>query len=234
MGPTTKLHAREFERMRPRLKAISLRIVGSEAEAEDVVQDSYLIYLKWHGAERGALATPAAWLTTVVQHQSIDRLRKRARDELAGRSAFELAADAVGEGPEDALLRRAELEQALARMLARLSASERLALVLHEVFECGHADIAAVLGTREANARQYLARARRRLREGDDGRVRPEEKLCRELVLRFQAAINRVDVAAVVSLLADEQQVAVRGAPRMRAWGMRCANDASYGVALAA
>ena len=204
-----------FEQLRPRLKAISLRIVGSEAEAEDIVQDCFL---KWHGAEQAALATPAAWLTTVVQHQSIDRLRKRVRDEMAARIATELAPDAPSP-PEHDLLRRAEVAEALARVLACLSPAERLALVLHEVLECEHADIAAVLGTKAVNARQYLLRARRRLREAA-AETPPEEKLSRELIRRFQAAINNLDVPAVVTLLTDTQPYAVA-----------CANDASYALA---
>jgi len=205
-----------FEQLRPRLKAISLRIVGSEAEAEDIVQDCFL---KWHGAEQAALATPAAWLTTVVQHQSIDRLRKRVRDEMAARIATELAPDAPSSPPEHDLLRRAEVAEALARMLACLSPAERLALVLHEVLECEHADIAAVLGTKAVNARQYLLRARRRLREAA-AEALPEKKLSRELIRRFQAAINNLDVPAVVTLLTDMQPYAVA-----------CANDASYALA---
>src|SRR5438067_5581142 len=132
-----------FEQLRPRLTRISRRIVGSEAEAEDIVQDCFL---KWHAAEQRLLATPAAWLTTVVQHQSIDRLRKRARDALAAHTAMELLPEVAPALPEDELVRRAELGEALARMLACLSPSERMALVLHEVFECGHADIAVALG----------------------------------------------------------------------------------------
>jgi len=217
-----------FEQLRPRLTAISRRIVGSEAEAEDVVQDCYL---KWHRAEQAALDTPAAWLTTVVQHQSIDRLRKRARDAVAELGADELFPDAPPVLPEDGLLRRAELGEALGRLLACLSPAERLTLVLHEVFECGHADIAAVLGTKTVNARQHLARARRRLRERG-AEVPADEKLCRELVRRFQAAINGLDVPAMVTLLAAEQPVSVCdvSVPAMRA----CANDAVYGFALAA
>jgi RNA polymerase sigma factor (sigma-70 family) len=222
-----------FEQLRPRLKAISRRIVGSEAEAEDIVQDCFL---KWHGAEQGALATPAAWLTTVVQHQSIDRLRKRVRDAVAVRTAMELVPDIPPVTPEEGLLRRAELGEALARLLACLSPSERLALVLHEVFECEHADIAAVLGTKAVNARQYLARARRRLRgdKGDKSEASPDEKLCRELIRRFQAAINGVDVPAMVSLLAEEQPVSVHESPPLRLNAGACANDASYGLAWAA
>lgn len=223
-----------FERLRPRLQAISRRIVGSAAEAEDVVQDCFL---KWQGIEQEALATPVAWLTTVVQHQSIDRLRKRSREEAAARNAMELTPEMQAARPEDGLLRRAELGEALARLLACLSPSERLALVLHEVFECEHADIAAALGTRSANARQYLARARRRLRreEGGDGNETPaSEKLCRELVRRFQAALNGVDVPAMITLLGEEQPMSVRASalPRIRAGA--CANDAWYRQALAA
>jgi RNA polymerase sigma-70 factor (ECF subfamily) len=211
-----------FEQLRPRLTAISRRIVGSEAEAEDIVQDCFL---KWHRTEQAALETPAAWLTTVVQHHSIDRLRKRQRDEAAERTASELVPDAVPAPPEDGLLRRAELGEALARLLACLSASERLALVLHDVFECEHADIAALLGTRAANARQHLARARRRLRLREDPAAAPaEEKLCRDLVRRFQAALNGLDVPAMMLLLAAEQPLDTSA----------CANDASYDVRLAA
>jgi RNA polymerase sigma-70 factor (ECF subfamily) len=208
-----------FEQMRPRLTAISCRIVGSEAEAEDIVQDCFL---KWRDVEQAALATPAAWLTTVVQHHSIDRLRKRARDATAASAALELAPEVAPTPPEDMLLRRADIAEALARMLACLSPSERLALVLHEVFECEHADIAAALGTKAVNARQHLARARRRLREAAND-ADTGEKINRELVRRFQAAINGVDVAAMVTLLSEEQPMSVQA--------HACANDAIYALA---
>jgi RNA polymerase sigma-70 factor (ECF subfamily) len=225
-----------FEQLRPRLTAISRRIVGSEAEAEDIVQDCYL---KWHRAEQGLLTTPAAWLTTVVQHQSIDRLRKRARDAVAELAAGELVPDTPALLPEDGLLRHAELGEALGRLLACLSPSERLALVLHEAFECGHADIAAVLGTRAVNARQHLARARRRLRLREDGTEMPaEEKLCRELVRQFQAAINGLDVPAMVMVLAAEQPVSVCDVPQLPGQlpirAEACANDVVYEFRLAA
>jgi RNA polymerase sigma-70 factor (ECF subfamily) len=216
--------------LRPRLKTISRRIVGSEAEAEDIVQDCFF---KWHGAELTTLATPAAWLTTVVQNQSIDRLRKRARDTAAAHIAMELVPEMSAAPPEDGLLRRAELGEALSRLLACLSPAERLALVLHEVFECDHADIATALGTKTVNARQYLSRARRRLRE-NNGEMTLGERLCRERIRRFQAAINDRDVAAMVILLGEEQPVSVRQSPRLRIRAGASANDASYGLARAA
>lgn len=229
MPPITDTDGALFEQLRPRLQAISRRIVGSEAEAEDVVQDCFL---KWQGVEQTALATPAAWLTTVVRHQSIDRLRRRARDMAAARNAMELTPE-VAPPPEDGLLRRAELGEALAWLLERLSPSERVALVLHEVFECEHADIAAALGTKAVNARQHLARARRRLRDGA-GEAPASEKLSRELVRRFHAAINGVDVPGMVTLLGADQPLSVSIAPPARLGAGGCANDASYAPALAA
>jgi RNA polymerase sigma-70 factor (ECF subfamily) len=219
-----------FERLRPRLQTISYRIVGSQAEAEDIVQDCFLT---WRVANQAAVLTPAAWLTTVVQHQSIDRLRKRARDMMAARNAMELVPETSPAPPEDGLLRRAALGDALARLLACLSPSERLALILHEVFECEHADIAAALGTRPVNARQYLARARRRLRE-HQGETPAGEKINRDLIRRFQAAINGLDVPAMVTLLGEQQPMSVQKSPQLRFRTAAGANDASYALALAA
>lgn len=198
-----------FEQLRPRLKAISLRIVGSAAEAEDVVQDCFL---KWQDAAQASLTTPAAWLTTVVQHQSIDRLRKRARDAAAAHGAMELLPATPPATPDHALLLRAELADALARLLA-LSPAERLAVVLHEVFECDHAAVAALLGIKPEYARQHLSRARRRLLAHRE--ASPEEKLHRELLRRFHTAIATMDAPEMVRLLTDVQPQA-------------CANDACY------
>lgn len=212
-----------FEGERARLTALSCRIVGSPAEAADVVQDCFM---RWQDCERAALASPAAWLTTVVKHLSVDRLRKRAREALALRSAFTDEAVLAG-SPEQALLQQADTADALARLLSILPPGERLALVLHEVLECSHADIAAALGTSSVNARQLLARARRRLRDADPEST-DSARLSRELVRRFQAAIHGVDVPAMVSLLGEEQPMAVHDAPLQGIRRGPCANDARY------
>ncbi len=219
-----------FEQLRPRLEAISQRIVGSQAEAQDVVQDCFL---KWQAADKTALLVPAAWLTTVVQRQSIDRLRKCARDERAAQMAMELLPYNLAAAPEDGLLQRANLELGLTRMLACLSRSERMSLVLHEVFEYDHARIAAILGTNTVNARQHLARARRRLREHGSAQA-DDEKRSRALIRRFHAAIKGMDMSAMLSLLGDEQPMAVHEvAPTMLHHGA-CANDATFSCARAA
>lgn len=219
-----------FEQLRARLHAISWRIVGSKAEAEDVVQDCFL---KWQVADQDALTTPAAWLTTVVQHQSIDHLRRRAREAQAARTAMELTPQPEPASPEDALLGRAALADALARLLAALSPAERLALVLHEVFECEHTDVARALGTSNANSRQQLARARKRLRALET-ELPASEKLCQELLRRFQAAINGLDMPAMISLLGEPQPVSVLESPLPRMRHGTCANDALYRITIAA
>jgi RNA polymerase sigma-70 factor (ECF subfamily) len=149
------------------------------------------------------------------------------REAAAAQAALELVPAAAPAPPEDGLLRRAALGGALARLLACLSPAERLALVLHDVFDCGHADIAAALGLSPANARQHLSRARRRLRAHAD-QTPPDEKLCRELIRRFHAALDGRDVPAMMTLLSDAQPMAVRAGARA------CANDAVYAVLAAA
>jgi DNA-directed RNA polymerase specialized sigma24 family protein len=183
--------------------------------------------------EQAAVATPAAWLTTVVRHLSIDRLRKRARDAGAAQLAVELVPETPPALPEDGMSRRAELEEALAQLFHCLSPSERLALVLREVFDCDHADVAAALGTSVVNARQYLARARRRLSDDKNG-VPDSEKRCRQLVRQFQAAINNLDMPALVSLLAEEQPVSVLAPAGLRLCAGEAANQAVYRPALRA
>lgn len=220
----SQLDAARFERERARLTAISSRIVGSHAEAEDIVQDCFI---RWQASDRAACASAAAWLTTVVKHLSIDRLRKRAREAIAAESAACEHDDAAS--PEQAWLIQAALGDALARLITTLSPTERLALVLHEVLDCPHADIAAALGTSTANARQLLARARRRLQSAPESDYRT--KLSRELIRRFQAAIQGVDVPAMVSLLGEEQPMAVHEAPPTAVRNMRrghSANDGCY------
>ena len=223
-----------FERLRARLTAISRRIVGSQADAEDIVQDCFL---KWRAVDQSALLTPAAWLTTVIQHQSIDHLRRRAREAEAALGAMALQPTSAPGLPGHLLL-QADLADALARLVARLSPSERMALVLREVFDLSHADIAVILGASKVNARQYLSRARRRLRESEDAgadQTEPGERLGRELITRFQAAIHGLDMPALVNLLGAEQPMSVAPAMRLPAAGVGAgagpANDGQYRLA---
>lgn len=152
------------------------------------------------------------------------------REALAADTAALLVPVGSTVTPEEPLLRGVAVAEALAQLLAHLSPSERLALVLHEVFDCDHADIAAVPGTKPVNARQHLARARRRLQEAEAPDAH-HEKLNRDLVRRFQLALDGIDLPAMVALLAHEQPFFVPAAPQLQLRAGACANDASYRVA---
>jgi RNA polymerase sigma-70 factor (ECF subfamily) len=136
-------------------------MLGSLSDAEDVVQDAWL---RWDAADRAAIETPGAWLTTVVSRLALDRLRARQRDR----------ADYVGPWlPEPVVIdeadpalraeRREGLSLGFLHVLERLKPNERIAFVLTEVFAEPHQTVSDVLGTTTANARQLAHRARVKL-----------------------------------------------------------------------
>jgi len=151
-----------FEAERARLVGLAYRMLGSRADAEDVVQDAWL---RWHarGADRANIERPAAWLTTVVSRLALDRLRARQRDR----------ADYVGPWlPEPVILvddpsvvveRRDSLRIGFVHLLERLNPRERVAFVLADVFDEPHQSISTVLDESVVNCRQLVSRARRKL-----------------------------------------------------------------------
>jgi RNA polymerase sigma-70 factor (ECF subfamily) len=160
---------------RPRLLGIAYRMCGSLDDAEDVVQEAWL---RWQGADRDGIESPSAWLTTVVTRLSIDRLRvlERERQRYVGPWLPEPLVEAV---TEDALAAlpgpatddpqwRSELADSLTTtfllMLEELSATERAALLLVEVFGQTHKQAASTLAKSPGATRQLVSRARRKLR----------------------------------------------------------------------
>jgi RNA polymerase sigma factor (sigma-70 family) len=160
-------HDELLEELRPTAFAIGYRMLGSVAEAEDVVQEALL---RLHEAlERGErIESPRAYLATIATRLAIDQLRSaRVRRETY-----------VGEWLPEPLVtdsdfdpaRQAELADSLSMaflvLLESLSPEQRAALLLHDVFDYGYAEIAEIVGKSEDNARQLAARARRRVEEG--------------------------------------------------------------------
>ena len=154
-----------FYAARARLTSIAYRMLGSRAEAEDVVQDAWL---KWHAASVGDLHTPLAWLTTVTTRLAIDRIR-RLQSEQAVRTSESIIQpwlDDFAPSAEDEALRLASISDAVALLFDRLSPDERAAFVLHEAFDFDYAQIADVVGKTAAHCRQLAHRARERLESG--------------------------------------------------------------------
>ena len=185
-----------FNEHRPRLYGIAYRMLGTRADAEDIVQEAYL---RWHRADIERLRAPEAWLVTATTRLCIDRLRA-ARTE---REAFVgpwLPEPITGLAPPaDAHSELAsDLSFAFLLVLERLAPEERAAFLLHEVFDSGYADIAAILGKSEATCRQIVHRARRRVHQ-DRPRFKVSEGARSRLLERFVEALRTEDKTALLS-----------------------------------
>jgi RNA polymerase sigma-70 factor (TIGR02957 family) len=196
---------RLLEDLRPAAFGIAYRMLGSVTEAEDVVQEALLRV--HHALEQGErIESPRAYVTTVAARLAIDELRSaRARRE---RYVGEwLPEPLISYDAADDPARRAEMADSLSLaflvLLESLSPEQRAALLLHDVFDYGYDEIAAILGKREDNARQLAARARRHV---DERRPRFEASRERrdELARRFFAAAQEGDLAALEEMLADD------------------------------
>lgn len=154
--------ASTFDKERARLLALAARVLGSRAEAEDVVQDAWF---RWRDADAAAVRTPQAWLATVTVRLAIDRLRKLRRDSAAEEGlAGDLSwLDGCAPSAEETGLRAAHLSQALLMLLDRLGPLEQAVFVLREGFDCDYAEIAALTGCTLAHCRQIVHRAHGRL-----------------------------------------------------------------------
>lgn len=191
-----------FRRFRPRLFGIAYRMLGTHAEAEDILQEAYL---KWHQAEK--IETPEAWLVTIVSRLSIDRLRRasKERETYTGPWLPEpLALNAAfAPSPAERLETASDLSIAFLILLERLSPTERAAFLLHDVFDCGYAEIARALGKTETASRQIVTRARTRIK-ADKPRFAPDETARKKLIKKFAAASVAGDQDNLIALFADD------------------------------
>ncbi|WP_211467214.1 RNA polymerase sigma factor SigJ [Collimonas silvisoli] len=153
----------QFNQHRSRLFGIAYRMLGSRADAEDVVQDAYL---RWH--QSAAPENAEAWLVTVATHLCIDRLRKAKleREVYTGPWLPEplIAADIERHTPESIAEFSSDVSTAFLVVLEQLGVEERAAFLLHEVFDVDYQDIAQMLDKSEAACRQLVHRARSRVR----------------------------------------------------------------------
>jgi RNA polymerase sigma-70 factor (ECF subfamily) len=190
-----------FETHRRALTGLAYRMLGSRAEAEDIVQDAYL---RWHAADRTAIEEPRRYLGTVVTRICLDRMKSaQARREVyVGQWLPEPVVDEVFDGEGAADLAH-DISVALMLLLERLSPLERASFLLHDVFGLDFTEIARVLDRGEAACRQLAARARVHIEAG-----RPRFPALREeghrLAAAFQAAIASGDTQALARILAED------------------------------
>ncbi|MCC8403666.1 sigma-70 family RNA polymerase sigma factor [Paraburkholderia sp. MMS20-SJTN17] len=198
--------ASSFEAARARLLALAYRMLGSRAEAEDVVQD---VWLKWHLADTQAVQTPAAWLTTLATRTAIDRLRHAQRERASQARGWlpEPWLDEVAPSAEELALRAADMSYGVMLLLEHLKPDERAAFVLHEAFECEYAEIASILERTPAGCRQMVHRARERLRRAGAPLERPDPVVHGRIVERLRVALEAQDRAGLLQLFSDTPQL---------------------------
>jgi RNA polymerase sigma-70 factor (TIGR02957 family) len=194
--------AAEFETHRPLLFGLAYRLLGSASEAEDAVQNTYL---RLHGADRNAIRSLRAWLIKALTNLCLNELTSARvrRESYPGPWLPEAVFTADGAlGPLETVEQRESVSIALLTVMERLTSAERAAFVLREAFAYSHSDIADILDTSEANARQLHRRARQRLEEPKP-RFRPDPAHWRALVERFLDAARGGDVNGLAAMLAD-------------------------------
>jgi len=205
-----------FDVERPRLVGLAYRLLGSLADAEDVVQEAWF---RWAAADRAAIERPAAWLTTVVSRLGLDRLRaaQRARIDYVGPWLPEpIVEPMVASEPERAAVLSDSLTTAFLVMLERLTPDERLVMLLVDVFGESFATAATASGKSEEACRQIAVRARRKLRtEPEHHRGTAREELA--IATAFVNAVLSGDMDSVISMLTPDAVLISDGGARRHA-----------------
>lgn len=214
------LLAEQFDHHRPQLRAVAYRMLGSLNEAEDAVQEAWMRLAR---SDASAVENLGGWLTTVVARLCLDSLRARKSRREEPLPELPLESDSGRESdPEQELLMADSVGLALLVVLDKLSPAERIAFVLHDMFELPFDEIAAVLGRSAASTRQLASRARRRVQGKGDAST-TDAAAQRELIEAFLAASRDGDFGALMAVLdpdvvfrADAAAVHAGGESEMR------------------
>jgi RNA polymerase sigma-70 factor (ECF subfamily) len=221
----TEQLAGRFEAARPRLQKIAVRMLGSAAESDDALQES------WLRVARAGVANVTnfeAWLTTVVARVCLDTLKRRQnrREDLTAQDPRrDIAAIDAGEHPEDEAMLADSIGTAMLILLDALAPAERVAFVLHDMFDVPFDDIAVIVDRTPEAARQLASRARRRVR-GARNNYDAVTQRQDELVRAFLEASRAGNFSALLALL--DPQAALRADTTALAMG----GSSYFGAAL--
>ena len=191
------MEATEFEAERPRLMAIATRILGSPADADDVLQETWLRLSSTDGID-----DLPAWLTTVVTRLCLDHLRRhRTRSEAETKPTV----DPAPVDPETEALLAEKISDAMQVVLDTLAPAERAAFVLHDVFGYPFDEISAIMGRSGTAVRQLASRARRKVQGAPESVTAQNASAeSRRVVNAFLVAARGGDLATLLSLLAPD------------------------------
>lgn len=206
-----------FAALRPRLFSIAYRMLGTRADAEDVLQDAWL---RWSQTDRAALQSAEAWLVTVVTRLAIDRLRaaKTEREAYVGWWLPEPLVQADHHTPEAAAELAGELSVALMWVLERLSPEERAAFLMRQVFDHDYREIATLLDKSEAACRQIVHRAAERVQQ-ERPRFDVPKEAHRRVLEQFMHAARSGERDAMKAMLADDVQLMSDGGGKVPSFG---------------
>ncbi|MBL8643978.1 MAG: RNA polymerase sigma factor SigJ [Rhodospirillaceae bacterium] len=200
---TLQAHTAVFESNRPRLLGLAYRMLGSRADAEDAVQDTFL---KWQQADQGTIENMGGWLTAICTNRCIDMLRAshRARVDYVGTWLPEPTPTSpfTPETERDLML-SSSLTTAFLLMLERLTPKERAAYLLHDIFEQDYAEIAATLAMDEAACRKLVSRAREHIQQTKVRHATAREQQDK-LLATFQDAVETGSTERLAALLSDD------------------------------
>lgn len=192
------MEASPFDSERPRLAAIATRMLGSDADADDIVQEAWLRLSRTDDID-----DLPAWLTTVVTRLCLDQLRKRRkRAEAEAEAEAEASAEAEPVDPEADVVLAEGMSDALQVVLDTLAPAERAAFVLHDVFGYPFDEISAVMGRSSTAARQLASRARRKVQgKPESVGAQARQSQSQRVVRAFLVAARGGDLTTLMSLL---------------------------------
>jgi RNA polymerase sigma-70 factor (ECF subfamily) len=218
INPAGPAAADPFAALRPRLFAIAYRMLGTRADAEDVLQDAWL---RWSRTDAAALESTEAWLVTVVTRLAIDRLRaaKAEREAYVGWWLPEPLVEVDERTPEAVAEWASDLSVAFLWVLERLAPEERAAFLLRQVFDHDYPEIAAMLGKSEAACRQMVHRAAERVRQ-ERPRFEVPRDTHRRMLEKFIAAAQSGQRDAIKALLADNAEAIGDGGGKVASFPM--------------
>ncbi|WP_040809294.1 sigma-70 family RNA polymerase sigma factor [Nocardia concava] len=202
--------AERFERRRGRLTAIAFRMLGASGEAEDAVQETWM---RLSRTDIGEIRNLDGWLTTALSRICLDGLRARQVKQEYPLGSFvpEALPNASIGGPEDRAVLTEDMERAVLVLMHRLHPAERVAFVLHDMFEVPFYEIAEILD-RSPNAARLLASKARHRVVGETDALRPDTLREHRIVRAFLAAVRAADIEAVVRVLAADITVSADAA----------------------
>lgn len=197
-----------FDEHRKHLFGIAYRMLGSAADADDMVQEAFI---RWEATDRSVVTSPRAFLSTIVTRACLDRLKNAhvARVDYVGTWLPE-PIRTEGDEAIDVVETAESISQAFLVVLESLSPLERAVHLLHDVFDYTHEEIAGIIGRDAATCRKLLERARKDL-VARRPRFAPTKEAHREMVDRFAAAVVKGDVSALERLLVDDVLAASDG-----------------------